>query len=95
MLATKSRKEKKIVCGTEDEISALLCKNLRIDEGGLRIVVTDGHQSPKFIKIEKKSLCICGEWAKLLCAKCRGKKYCKKECQKADWMNHKLVCAPK
>jgi hypothetical protein len=29
-----------------------------------------------------------------VCAKCRQASYCSKECQKADWKKHKLICNP-
>ena len=32
--------------------------------------------------------------ALLTCTRCKVAKYCSKECQKADWKEHKALCAP-
>jgi hypothetical protein len=39
--------------------------------------------------------CVCGSQEHLsLCSRCKGQYYCSRECQVADWPNHKLVCNP-
>ncbi|KAK7613500.1 hypothetical protein JOL62DRAFT_380207 [Phyllosticta paracitricarpa] len=42
--------------------------------------------------LSPKSCAICGKEKTQECARCHGVRYCSKECQKADWALHKLLC---
>ena len=58
----------------------------------LQPVSKDAEQPPK-----QKEVCAkCGRPGKrlLTCARCKTRKYCSKECQTADWKEHKQTCAP-
>lgn len=47
---------------------------------------------PKKAPERSKVNCTCGKPAKMWCSRCRAVAYCGKECQKADWKQHKRAC---
>lgn len=39
-----------------------------------------------------KSACVCGKNSTLRCGRCKIVPYCSRECQRADWDEHKKLC---
>ncbi len=53
--------------------------------------ISDARKCWACAKVEDPSQ---GAWKLLVCKRCRTAHYCSKECQHADWKEHKAVCVP-
>ena len=42
--------------------------------------------------METKNICICGQYGRYMCSRCKSKYYCSTICQKKDWDVHKKDC---
>lgn len=83
------------ICGKnsgENNIgNIIICENITISYA-LCSTTCAKIQGAEFKKGNLQKVCICGDYSKFVCSKCRTTRYCSKTCQKEDWKTHKKIC---